>query len=82
MHGLCKEARSYMVSNVKSTWPSFVLRHTREGIPTGETWHASCCNSERLYPFPYIEFVYPLKLMDYATKWMCEECARKHGLIW
>ena len=69
-------------SNERNTWPSFVISRTRDGISADTTWYANCCGNKVSYPFRYLEFAHPLRAEDYATKWMCEECARKHGLLW
>ena len=72
-----------MVSNVKSSWPSYDIRRTRpEWDSYTSKWNASCCDGLFSYPFVFIEFSKPLNVSHYASKWMCEDCARKHGLIW
>ena len=75
-------------SNVKSTsraWPSFEIRRFGKEAETDiEYWYPPCCAGRVPYPLQAIEFhqlvEYPGR--GYRTLWMCEDCARKHGLIW
>ena len=73
-------------SNERSTWPSYeVLRTERQW--TGEYWNAQCCKSQVPYPFTYVQFSdgaasYNSETPPQDYPWLCEECARKHSLIW
>ena len=75
-----------MVSNERSTWPSFEILRTKRAWG-GESWSAQCCKRQVPYPFTYVEFsvgaiAYNSETPPQDYPWLCEECARKHGLIW
>ena len=73
-----------MVSNGKSTWPSFeIKRFGKESKPDIEYWTTPCCKGRVPYPLKAIEFHQLVEYpgLTYSTLWMCEDCARKHGLI-
>ena len=71
-------------SNEKNTWPSFRVIHGSYRGP--ESWTPPCCGEPKSHinGVVYLQFFREdgRAIREAKDMWMCEECARKHGLLW